>query len=220
MEFDDWEPWYRQIVDDLGLSMAEDALAGEELIKLSQGHHIIGTEEIRSLMSGTVTILGASRCLEADIEAYGVEGTMVVAGSAIDRVLRSDLSPDVLVTDLDGSSQAHIDCSATGTVLVIHAHGDNRDLMVDILPHIDGSIHLTMQACPVEGTHNYGGFTDGDRAAMMAAHFGSRHIRLLGFDTSEAVTYHGSAANKARKLRWADRLLAIIDQARRPVSIV
>ena len=65
---------------------------------------------------------------------------------------------------------------------------------------------LTTQGRPFENIHNFGGFSDGDRAVYMARDFGAATIQLLGFDCDdESVT-----PVKKGKLIWARRLLSKI----------
>lgn len=153
------------------------------------------------------TVMGAARCLEDDISSKGIEGTSIVAGSASGRVLALGIVPDILVTDLDGDIGPQLEMSSRGTVTLIHAHGDNMDLITRYAPEFRGPVVLTTQSEPSNTVYDFGGFTDGDRAVCMARHFGSR-VRLLGFDFSAPYPKEGSDADfKARKLRWAEEII-------------
>jgi len=119
------------------------------------------------------------------------------------------LRPDILVTDLDGDIDAQIAASANGTVTLIHAHGDNVDLIMRYAKEFRGKVVLTTQSRPDNVLRNYGGFTDGDRAYCMVRHFGIRDIRLIGFDLEHPSTKEGTdPLIKLRKLRWAGRIMS------------
>lgn len=88
-----------------------------------------------------------------------------------------------------------------GCVLVIHAHGDNVELIKEIVPELNSFV-ATTQAEPFDRVYNFGGFTDGDRAAIIAKEFGARKILLHGFEfKAEGV--------KGKKLVWAKKILEL-----------
>jgi hypothetical protein len=60
----------------------------------------------------------------------------------------------------------------------------------------------TTQSVPFDRIYNFGGFTDGDRAALIAKKFGARKIRLYGFNFEKADN-----KIKLKKLKWAKRIL-------------
>jgi hypothetical protein len=56
--------------------------------------------------------------------------------------------------------------------------------------------------------YNFGGFTDGDRAAYLADQVGARSITLTGFDFLHPTGKPGGdQVTKAEKLKYAERLL-------------
>jgi len=134
------------------------------------------------------------------------------------------LFPHVIVTDLDGGIEDQIHCLSRGSIMIVHSHGDNIRTLQKVLPRLYGSILGTTQADPKEagGLENYGGFTDGDRAAFLAQHFGARSITLLGFNFNEVGPKIGEGGIrmesldpeenefKFKKLAWASILLGLI----------
>jgi len=56
--------------------------------------------------------------------------------------------------------------------------------------------------------YNFGGFSDGDRAAFAADELGASSITLAGFDLDD----ENVDPMKRGKLRWARKLLALIGQ--------
>jgi hypothetical protein len=58
---------------------------------------------------------------------------------------------------------------------------------------------------------NFGGFTDGDRAACICAELGAKEILLAGFDFDSPSSKAGKSKDvKKRKLRWAKAILEIL----------
>jgi hypothetical protein len=168
---------------------------------------LISDDDLGELIGPVSTVMGAAACLEDDIASKGIEGTSIVAGSASGRVLALGIVPDILVTDLDGDIAPQLEISSKGAVTLIHAHGDNMDLITRYAPEFEGPVVLTTQSEPSNTVYDFGGFTDGDRAVCMARHFGSR-VRLLGFDFANPYPKPGGdPAFKARKLRWAERII-------------
>ncbi len=116
--------------------------------------------------------------------------------------------PDVICTDLDGNSEADIEkeilACEKGSIVLIHAHGDNIDKLERYVPRFKRFI-ATTQARPFGKVYNFGGFRDGDRCFFVARECGARKIRLVGFD------FEDSDVNpiKKKKLKWAKKLMGI-----------
>lgn len=205
--YPEWEPTYRRICEDMGIDPSSDETAVRVLKAVTVNLDLISDDDLGEMVGSVCTVMGAADRLEGDIASDGIEGTSIVAGSAASRVLPLGIVPDILVTDLDGEIGPQIEMSFRGTVTLIHAHGDNMDLVTRYAPEFRGPVVLTTQSAPCNTVYNFGGFTDGDRAVCMARHFGSR-VRLLGFDFSEPHPKPGSdPAIKARKLRWAEEII-------------
>lgn len=207
MEYGDWKPFYDRVLDDMGYSRGEDRRAAETLADLVDGDAV---EALRGLLSeADVLVAGAGSSLEDEVSEVEPADVVVAADSAVPRLLEAGVRPDAVVTDLDGAPRSTADLSEKGVIVAVHAHGDNVDLLrrwVSELP--TGSVVPTCQCRPPEGVHCFGGFTDGDRAAYVADHFGARSIRLAGFDFMEAE------GEKRRKLDWARKLLQALEERR------
>jgi len=198
VRFDDWEPLYEGILDDLGYSRERD----REVARLLDGY-IDGFEEERLLETvggeGVVVVGDAPSLDPADVDA---KRAVIAADGAAERLAGAGIDPDVVVTDLDGAPGFAAEASHRGTVVAVHAHGDNADGVERWLPEFDTrNVIGTTQARPVGSLYNFGGLTDGDRAAFLADVFGAASISLAGFDFEDAE------GEKLRKLAWAERLL-------------
>ena len=94
-----------------------------------------------------------------------------------------------------------------GSIAFIHAHGDNIDLVREWVPKFPPTIIGTCQTPPPSGLINYGGFTDGDRAAVLSLALGAKQCKLYGFD------WNPSDSMKRRKLRWAEYIINTLDDS-------
>ena len=159
----------------------------------------------------TVVICGGGDTLEEDIEHIAEGDYVVAADGATSTLMRRRLLPKAIVTDLDGAVEDQVDANVRGSVVFVHAHGDNIHALERWVGEFQGSIVGTCQGHPVEGVFNFGGFTDGDRAACIMSEMGARRIRLAGFDLERPSDKPGSPQKvKARKLAWARRILDLL----------
>jgi uncharacterized Rossmann fold enzyme len=211
MEYEDWEPFYVQIVEDLGLSRDDDEAVAAELDRLLGGTRATLTE-LRALLGGqVVTVAGNGSSLESDLAAS--KGVLVTADEATSVALRKGLRPDVLVSDLDGDVPDQIRANAEGTVAVILGHGDNGPAVRKWASKFTGRTVATTQSRPSGRLYDFGGFTDGDRAAYLADHFGAKEIRLVGWDFEHPSAKDDDPERKLRKLDWAYILLQNLERS-------
>ncbi|MCE5297251.1 MAG: DUF115 domain-containing protein [Euryarchaeota archaeon] len=160
------------------------------------------------MIGGSVTVFGNGPRLEEELSKRSFRGTLISAGCATSVLMRNGVQPDMFVTDLDGPLEADILSNLKGAVAVLHAHGDNRSLIARSAKEFRGKVVLSTQSKPFDGVNNFGGFTDGDRAVMMARTFGAKSITLIGFDFENPVTKTGADKGvKKRKLAWAKKLI-------------
>jgi Uncharacterized Rossmann fold enzyme len=126
-------------------------------------------------------------------------------------LLDAGLDIDLMVTDLDKNTATARDLTQRGTPVAAHAHGDNIPALREWLPQFESEQTLvTTQAAPSGPVANFGGFTDGDRAAFLAHAFGAAELRFLGWDFDDPAV----DPLKARKLRWAEHLLYWLERRR------
>ncbi|MEK9962643.1 MAG: hypothetical protein VXB94_13850, partial [Rhodobiaceae bacterium] len=121
----------------------------------------------RCRAASRVVVVGAAAALEAENAAAGPETIFIAA---------------------DGAARAVSDVQR-GVTVVLHAHGDNREAWENHLatwaeksnPPRLVLTHQVPEA--IEGMHNPGGFTDGDRAVCLLRWMGieDEHIAFVGF---------------------------------------
>lgn len=205
MEFSQWEPIYHEILRDFGYSLKEDERSAGILASLFQNKADLSVLNL----GGEVTVCGCGPNLENDLNAYGLKGKVIAADGAVSRL---DVLPDVIVTDLDGCIEKELECSRRGSVVVLHAHGDNIETVKKYALLFEGPVIPTVQCRPVGSTYNFGGFSDGDRAVLLAHSIGVRKIHLRGFDFKNPYPKIGKDSEvKKKKLIWAEKIISMFD---------
>lgn len=201
-----WEPLYLEILRDMDYDRTSDENSARLLRNLTLNSNLITEEELEEALGDYVSIFGSADCLRDDIERRKPNGTIVATGSATSKIVSLGIMPDIVVTDLDGDIDSQVDASRNGAVTVIHAHGDNADLIMKYAKEFTGPIVITTQSKPDLVLCNFGGFTDGDRAVCMAHHFGVEY-ELYGFDFENPASDSKDPITKKRKLAWAKRII-------------
>lgn len=194
MRLEEWFQIYRQIISDFRFDEDEDARAARLMHELAGGK-LMDPDELERRISGReVVVVGGAVDSEVDGDV------LITAGKAIQKWVEiSSRIPDVHVTDMEESEDLLTELERKGTLLVLHAHGDNMDRIKAVVPKVRRFV-ATTQHRPFNRIYNFGGFTDGDRAALLAKRFGARRVILHGFRfEAEGI--------KGKKLRWAKIIL-------------
>lgn len=209
MDWPAWQPTYDAICADFGFDPVADAAARDDLDARLSTHWQADLDALLAALRGRdVVIVGPALADASWPERLPADAPVLVSDDAVHHVMPV-LRPLAIVTDLDGDLPAHAAASALEVPLFVHAHGDNGDVIAGHLDHLRGPLLGTTQVEPRGRVHNFGGFTDGDRAACLAAHAGAARLTLVGFDFDAPVAKPGrDAATKARKLAWAQRIIA------------
>lgn len=216
MRYVEWEPTYFEIIEDFGYSLAEDEKAAKTLSQLlRQPQRLENPEQwLTSMISGNNALI-IGPCISAD----EIEGELrrkdgndrqVVAtvGEGTKNILKADIVPEIVVTDLDGFPDHDLQSSRKGSVAIIHAHGDNISSLETWTPKFKARVIPTCQCAPINEVYNWGGFTDGDRAFCIFKHFGAEKISLLGFDFRKLCGSKSvDNAIKKKKLQWAEKII-------------
>ncbi len=205
MDFPEWEPIYLAIIKDFGYSRKKDEAAARLLHSIA-GKKSSRKDVLKDIIKGNeISICGAAGSLQHDLK--NINGIIIAADEATS-VLMEYALPDIIVTDLDGNVEDQIKANEMGSIAVIHAHGDNIPAIKKYAPLFTGRVVLTTQSEPFDNVYNFGGFTDGDRAFLMAKHFEAREIKLFGFDFENPREKEGKDIEiKRRKLKWAKKLI-------------
>lgn len=202
MRLEDWLPIYHQIANDFGFSPEEDERAARLMHKLGKDKLLDASILEQKIAGENVAVLGyAIHKEELDI-VKSKEEIVITAGKTLIKVRDIDpqFIPHIHVTDMEEQELLDVKDEC---LLVLHAHGDNIEKIESIVPQIPSFVGTT-QNIPFDRAYNFGGFTDGDRAALIAQEMGASHITLYGFELDRA---YGS---KAKKLMWADKILRVV----------
>ena len=210
LAFPEWEPIYEAILADFGFDRTADERARDVAADFATP---FDDDRLATLDGAAVAVVGAAPSLAAELADFDPESVdaVVAASTAVDVLADADIGVDLMVTDLDKNAATARDLTRSGTPVAAHAHGDNIPAVREWLPKFDSAHTLvTTQAAPRDAVENYGGFTDGDRAAFLADAFGASELRFLGWEFDDPAV----GPMKARKLRWAEHLLYWLERRR------
>ena len=189
---------------------------------------VAGIQRRMVLREQEVAILGAAIEVDELIPILD-EPTLLVAADGATGVL--SLLPETtserawsrlafLVSDADGGIGT-VTAVKRGIPVFLHAHGDNfedwRELLeIAALSPTPPPLILTHQTPgKIEGMHNPGGFTDGDRAACIVRSLGVpiERIRMLGTRTDIVGMWSGETDPKQKivKLGWMKKILEMLE---------
>ena len=141
---------------------------------------------------------------------------LMVADGASELILDLDIVPDYVITDLDGNFESLVKASDKGSVMVIHAHGDNIEKINSSISNFKKIVGTT-QSFPLTNIFNFGGFTDGDRCVFLADHFMAKEIVLVGMDFDNRIGRFSKSKVmnykfKRRKLFIAKNLIEMLSK--------
>ena len=208
MQLESWEPLYLAILEDFGFSRSRDEEAAELLRELLKGRET-SPLAVEALLSGRrAVICGNAPSLSRELDELKrgqlADDVFLAADGATVSLLEHGILPAIVITDLDGSFPAILRANQLGSIVVVHAHGDNLEALKRYVPLLDRVIG-TAQCRPPEGLYNFGGFTDGDRAVFLAREMGAASIKLVGFDFDDQTV----TPRKKKKLAWARKLICL-----------
>jgi len=199
--FEDWEPHYLRILAHFSFDRARDEEAAVLLSSLLTRDDLLLLEG--RIRGKPATVCGNGPNLMEELDR--IRGTIIAADGAANRLYARGIRPGVIVTDLDGATDAFTEMNRAGTIIVTHAHGDNMDLLRRWVPRFAGPLVGTTQSRPFDGIHNFGGFSDGDRAVFLADALGASEVVIAGFDLDDPTV----DPVKRGKLLFARELLKL-----------
>jgi uncharacterized Rossmann fold enzyme len=201
-------PIYGRICSDFGFDPAKDIECARTLASLLGGRGLEALEKVRTGFPKKVLVCGGSPQLADELSSIAVEDFVVAADSATTVLAEAEIEVGMIVTDLDGIVEDQMEMNSDGVPVFVHAHGDNMPAISKYFPKFSGAVVGTCQCPPPQGLVNFGGFTDGDRAACISAALGASTVMLAGFDFENPSEKPGKVREvKLRKLRWAKEIL-------------
>ncbi|RAP47314.1 MAG: 6-hydroxymethyl-7,8-dihydropterin pyrophosphokinase [Methanosphaera sp. rholeuAM6] len=215
-----WENWYDLILDDFSFSKSDDELSARVLNEKINKKGKFDISHIH--FPHQCIIFGAGPSIKRHI-AY-LKSTvnldkyiLIAADGATTALLEEGIIPDIIVTDLDGNMNDIILSNREGSIVYVHAHGDNIEKIEKYMDKLD-KIIPTCQCKSFGNLENYGGFTDGDRAVHIALYsLNVNRIILAGMDFGDTVTHYSRPEInsemeraddfKKKKLEYAQKLI-------------
>ncbi len=218
MKFEEWEDYYKAIVQSLGYDRDRDEVVAHQLGNLLEERkdQLVPIAELRGMLKGQhVFVFGDGPTLANDILGFDFRSVKVAADGATTKLMDRDILPDIIVTDLDGQVEDQVEANSKGSIVIVHAHGDNQDAVHDWVPRFKGRLLGTTQSKPLKGVHNFGGFTDGDRCAFLCDHFGAESTILVAFnfDDTDQEYMRSLGKTKLLKLTWGGMLLTALERS-------
>jgi uncharacterized Rossmann fold enzyme len=188
----EWWPWYERIITMFKYDIREDQRAAVILSDLITKSAISPSFMEKFITDKPVLVFGAGPSLEQNLYELEKEEilnrfSIISADGATTALLKiTALTPQVIISDLDGNIRDLIQANKLGSIMVIHGHGDNILKLKKYVPQLKNIIGTT-QAKPTPNVFNFGGFTDGDRAAFIAASMKPRVLVLAGMDIGKNI---------------------------------
>ena len=204
MRYEDWEPYYKAILEDFGWT-AEGDEAAAGLLSSMLPERTPYLDQVKELIQDRdVIVCGKAPSLEKDMGKidWWYKYTVIAADGAVSKLLWEGIVPDIVVSDLDGPHEDLIRADENGSIILAHAHADNVESLKSLVPKLKHVVGTT-QARPLDNVYNFGGFSDGDRCVFLAKEFGAKTIKIIGFDLDDTNV----TPKKLKKLKWARKLL-------------
>lgn len=223
MKFAEWFPYYQGIRAEFGYSTEKDQEATMILSEMIKKRALEPKVLDKKIRGKNVLVIGAGPSLEDEKSLKFIKKNKnfvkIVADGAVQFLIENKIKPDIVVTDLDGNPAALQKAEKGGALMVVHAHGDNTNMLKKLVPKFKKLVGST-QVMPVENVHNFGGFTDGDRGVFLAEEFGAKKIVLVGMDFGNSIGKYSKkkvkdAELKKQKMEAGRRLLEMLSKQSR-----
>lgn len=204
MDWSLWESWYIWIASALGISMSMDLEATRKLNEMirSKACDVSVIKEV--IRDKPVFVVGAGPSIERSIDVVlrKRECVIIAADGACSKLLEVEVTPHIVVTDLDGNVDDIYKAWCKGAYIIIHAHGDNIQALEEHVKRFGERIIGTTQTRPMGCLYNFGGFTDGDRAVFMALELDCRMVGMVGMDLSRTVGKYSKPWLRSDEIAW------------------
>jgi 2-amino-4-hydroxy-6-hydroxymethyldihydropteridine diphosphokinase len=217
VKFVEWFPFYQQIRMEFGYSTEKDQKAAEMLSNMIKRKALQVSKIQKKIKGKEVLVIAAGPSLEKNIEFIkkNKKYIKIAADGVVEFLLNNKITPDIVVSDLDGNPKYLRMAEKFGAIMVIHAHGDNIDDLEKNVPKFRKIIGTT-QVMPTENVYNFGGFTDGDRCVFLAEEMRAKSITLIGMDFDNNPRKFSTNNHevdfelKRKKLKTAKRLVEML----------
>ena len=206
-----WKTKFKKIRKEFGYNESEDLRSAKKLNSLLKNK--IKNNQLKDIIADkTVLIIGPGPTLLKAlpyIQKYK-NFIIIVADGAVQALLKKNIKPDILITDLDGDLDSLKKIGKSKIPIVVHAHGDNEK-KIEIVREFRNVIGST-QTKSFGKINNFGGFTDGDRCVFLAEYFHANRIILVGMDFGNKIGRYSknriiNREIKLKKLKFGKMIL-------------
>lgn len=132
MDMKEWEIFYNKIMEDFGFDKDKDVESAVILNNILENANTIPVDKLKDIIEGReVFIFGAGPSIKKhinilkELREINYKNPIIVADGACKAFLEENIIPDIIVSDLDGDLEALFECNRKGSIIVVHAHGDN-----------------------------------------------------------------------------------------------
>ena len=203
--------WYPLICEYLDIEPEEDLMALKRTLETITS--LYPSYGLKHLLEGKrIVAIAPGIHLESEIEMYldrfkTKEDILISADGATTYLNSIGITPHIIVTDFDGNIEDQFIAQRKESLLLIHIHGDNYQTIHNNIESISGGgFILTTQTNPLPGSHNFFGFTDGDRIVCLATLMNAEEILLIGYDFGSNIGKYSKNEDfdeqrKSRKLK-------------------
>lgn len=186
---------YKEIIKILNLDEKKDVEAAKNLSKISQEGkiNILNLKCVEEKIANkNVIVFGAGPSLIYDLEQLMklknfYSFVKICADGAAKALVERKIFPDFIVSDLDGDISVIKKANENNAILLIHAHGDNINTIRKHTLKFKNLILTVQTNLKLKNLHNFGGFTDGDRALFFTMKFKPKVVILAGMDFGKKV---------------------------------
>jgi len=221
MFYKDWNSIYERISKDLNLKLNKERKSADLLDKLLDKKDDFSLKKLEEIIKDKeIMVFGAGPSLVNSIRSNKEKiknCVKISADGATSALIENGIFPDIVVTDLDGNVSDQTFANSKGSIVIVHAHGDNMPNLKKFLPAFKKNLIGTIQIdpYPYKNVHNFGGFSDGDRAVFLASHFNAEKIFLIGFDYNGIIGKYSYPEKKdkklkIKKLKWCKELIELL----------
>ena len=186
------ERWYPLVCEYLDIDEKGDLNALQRILKKFTSN--ISKEVLeQKIKEKNILTIAPGVHLESELDLYlKTDKTkadfMISSDGATSYLISQNIIPDLIVTDLDGRIEDQIEAQNRGATVLVHVHEDNIETVEEnISAFSHGEFVFTTQSKPLQGSYNFLGFTDGDRAICLATYFEAHSIHLIGYDFGESI---------------------------------
>lgn len=198
-----------------------DALALDHPIWSKQSRSELLTSISAKLNSADKVVIVGAAVEQSQISESHQQGVVFIAADGSIGAFTNYDQLACIVSDFDGGE--HLAKAVQSQVdIVAHAHGDNVARWSELLPiwKLESVGLVLSHQCPdrIDGMHNFGGFSDGDRAICFALACGVEleKIELIGYSMQAVGQWSGISdpQRKLEKLKWMQKVLQILNLER------